>query len=111
MKEPPFFLTTEAAAHVEKRLLEAQRQPKLLALVRVLWGIPAPGYPYRDVYLGWVEVENIDATYVEFEVAGFLVFIHQSMLEFLNGKTISLEKDRPGSSLVVRDPNAPKWTY
>ena|SRR5437763_1019421 len=111
MADLPLSMTTEVAAYVEGILLRAQRDPKLLARAIVLCFLPAPGYPFREAHVGWLETEHLDADYVELALAGFRVFVRTDCLAFLRGKTIGLEQGRMGAVLAVRDPDAPKWSY
>jgi hypothetical protein len=103
MSHLPFAITPEAEACIEKTLIEAQRYPKLLALVPELfyasnhWFTPKSGdrgwYPPGQVAIGYHPREVVmgNLEYSEMQMAGFRIFIHKRTLELLRGKRIELE--------------------
>ena len=80
MSELPFAITQEAATQIERLLLDAQKDLKLLAMARVLgyatsssWSNPEGGggwYPFPHVVLGWHPVEEVigSSEYTELEL-------------------------------------------
>jgi hypothetical protein len=103
MSELPFAITPEAAGYIERVLLDAQKDLKLIAMARVLgyafncsWTSPEGGggwYPFPHVVLGWHPVEEIaGGEYTELELVGFRVFAHRDTLERLSGKRIVLDE-------------------
>jgi hypothetical protein len=112
MNELPFEITQEAEAQIERVLLVAQRDLKLLAMARVLsyatscsWTNPEGGggwYPFPHVVCGWHPFDEVvgNSEYMEFELAGFRVFADQGTLGHLRGKRIVLDK---GSGMAGRD--------
>jgi hypothetical protein len=122
MSELPFIMTPDAAAHIEKMLINAQRFPERLALATVFGVIynaswvdqkgKGGGYSYPHVHVGWNRPEELDAAdYIELELVGFQVLAHKRSIEFLSGKRIELEHVDKHAILAVKDDNAPKWTY
>jgi hypothetical protein len=100
----PFAMSPEAAARIERVLLDAQKDLKLLAMARVLgyafncsWTNPegAGGcYPFPHVFLGWHSSEEVigNGEYTELELVGFRVFARRDTLERLHGKRIVLDE-------------------
>ena len=83
MSELPFTVTREAAAWIEKALIDAQRLPELIFLKPTLAGSP--------LGLGFHYAETVSTSdFVELELVGFQVFIHQNDLERLRGNGIEI---------------------
>jgi hypothetical protein len=115
MSDLPFEITQEAEAEIERVLLDAQKDLKLLAMARVLcygtscsWTNPKGGggqYPFAHVFLGWHPFEEVvgNSDYTEFELAGFRVFVDQGTLEHLRGKQIVLDRGKgmAGSDMLA----------
>lgn len=111
MSALPFAITQEAEAQIERLLLDAQKELKLLAMARVLaysssssWSTPEGG----GGFLGWHPFEEVigSGEYTELELGGFRVFVHQSTLERLRGKRIVLDQGKDmggGDILAVKD--------
>jgi hypothetical protein len=117
MSDLPFEITTEAAAQIERVLLDAQKDLKLLAMARVLcyasscsWTTAEGGggsYPFPHVGIGWHSVEEVsgNSEYTELELVGFPVFAHWGTLERLSGKRIVLDERQSmagGGMLAVK---------
>jgi hypothetical protein len=106
MSDLPFTMTQEAEAHIERVLLDAQKDVKLLAMARVLgyamncsWTYPDGSggwYPFAHIVLGCHPVDEVvgNSEYTELELAGFRVFAHQDSFERLCGKRIVLDKGK-----------------
>ena len=102
----PFVIAHDAEIHIEKLLVAAQRNVKLLSMARVLghalncsWISPdgsSGSYLFEHVVLGWHRFEEIsgDGGYKELQLVGFQVFAHRTTLEWLRDKRIVLDKGK-----------------
>jgi hypothetical protein len=112
MSDLPFAITEEAKAHIERVLLDAQKELKLLGMARVLgcafscrWSNPKGDggwYPFEHVLVGWHQLEEVtgNSEYTELELVGFQVFVHKSDLERIRGKRIVLDR---GKGMAAED--------
>jgi hypothetical protein len=116
----PFTITAEALAYIEQRLIDTQRETRLLAYEKVLavafnesWTSKTGKGGWNlgpQIVIGCHSRENLDADSVELEIAGFRVLIQKADLEYLTGKHVTLIETAHWPILAVKDDNAIKWT-
>jgi hypothetical protein len=112
MSDLPFAITPEAVGHIERVLVDAQKNLTLLAMARVLvysssvsWTNDEGSggwYPFPHVIVCWHPVAEVvgNSEYTKLPLAGFQVYAHRDTLERLRGKRIVLDK---GQGMAGRD--------